>query len=316
MKVLVVGHWQLPPSAPFAPTDLGERALQGLLEQDRANPSSVALEKIAAALLATASNLGTPLEVSVQPFGPGDAFTAAVQGAQGPPGLLEAGHTKSHDWGMDYLARLSGFEDLSLDADPDYLRRALEQARIRGPEITLAASTNRPLLGPGGTAFLTPTLDQREAEDPAVVQRWRALLQESSQLAGNSAFSDPTVEVGSGAAGGSAALILALGGELVDAWSTLDSLVALSQQIANADLVVVVEPFLDAPQLAESPLLFAAQCAQESGTPVVAVCAQSSLSSPERADAGLHGVTVLRRSAADDFFFDVGRRLGQTWLRR
>ena len=92
---------------------------------------------------------------------------------------------------------------------------------------------------------------------------------------------------------------------------------SLEARIAEADLVVFAQPTLDAPGLAGEPLGLVASIAQASGTPVVAVAANSSLSGPERADLGIHAVSTVRPGLApfQNPFVDLGRRLGQTWIR-
>lgn len=140
-----------------------------------------------------------------------------------------------------------------------------------------------------------------------------------------SGLGDPTGVPGSGVAAGAAAVLAALGVPIRETWDVLATVLDLRKIVGEADLVVALEPHLDAPGLSDSALRQTCEIAALDGTPVVAVGAQSSLSSPEKADLGLHGLSLLapvggRRFGGDtpvgDPFLDAGRRVAQTWLRQ
>ena len=314
MRVLLAGHWSLPDAPAFSGSLFGEQVSEWLAGQAAAS--------VLARIKSGMEGAGESLTFDLLPFGPGAEF---------PGGVVEAGHSVDHDWGLPLLGRLSGMQGLSLEASAKTLEEALTRARktLGRSAGTVAASTPRPLLGPGGTAFLTPSLETRTGfADAEHVETWRAALKNSWRAAQTEnelllplaagAENDPTLVAGSGAGGGSAALLLALGGRVLPAWEVLADHTSLHSRVAEADLVVFVSPHLDAPNIPDSPLAMVASVAAADGTPVVAVAASSSLSRPEQADLGIHGVSTLSPrvfTAGGDPFQDCGRRLGQTWGR-
>lgn len=261
--------------------------------------------------------------------------------------LVEGGHSWSHDWGIGLLAALVEAPELSLDSPAEALSEALESARelLSGRTIVVAASSSRSLLGTGGTAYMAPDLSLRKAEDDlrfaSNATKWRQVLAETyrrtrqaqsawnlmpvgsearAELSGFGPLSspaldlDPTLIEGSGAAGGAAALLAALGVPVRSTWEVLSTLLQLPKLIEEADLVIAVEPHLDSPNLVDSALRQISEIAQAHAVPVLAVGAQSSLSGPERADVGIHGISLIR-SGTGEPFKDVGRRVAQTWIR-
>ncbi|WRS29548.1 glycerate kinase [Actinomycetaceae bacterium MB13-C1-2] len=264
--------------------------------------------------------------------------------------LVEGGHSWSHDWGMGLLGALAGEPLLSLDDSSAKLEAAVESARstLAGRTIVVASSTSRPLLGVGGTGYVAPDLSLRQnyssgSEHEKAISRWAQVLKGASQrtvdalrainltpiesrirteIAGPGPVSpspvaaavDPTLLEGSGVAGGSGALLAALGVPIRSTWETLSTLSQLPKLVGEADLIVAVEPHLDSPNLVDSALRKVCALASLDAVPVVAVATQSSLSGPERADIGLHGVSLIRAGTRDPFV-DVGRRIAQTWIR-
>ncbi len=320
MRILLAGHWEPPATDPSYGEGFGEHSASAVLKSVEAGIRGVA----------EAAGADESLTFDLLPFGPGPAFTEALA-QQSAKRLLFLDHSEQHDWGLAELADLIGVREISLDLPEEVLSEHLLEARGRALPRVVAAGTTRSLLGPGGTAFLTPSLDPRtEVASPGQVEKWRGVLKESwaqtqerggslLPLAGAIPETDPTLIEGSGAGGGLAALYLALGGTVLPAWQVLAEETSLGRRIEEADLVIFVQPVLDAPGLADTPLGLVASVAQGSATPVVAVADRSSLSGPERADLGIHGVSTLRpfvSVAAGDPFQDCGRRLGQTWLPR
>ncbi len=264
--------------------------------------------------------------------------------------LVEGGHSWSHDWGMGLLGALVGEPTVSLEDASSTLEDAMEAARstLAGRTIVVASSTSRSLLGPGGTAYVAPDLSLRRndsvnGDQAKAVARWTQVLRTTHQrtVATGRAFSltpvdsraqteigrlgpttsslitgagDPTLMEGSGVAGGSGALLASLGIPIRSTWDTLSTLFQLPKLVREADLVVALEPHLDSPNLVDSALRQVCSLASLDGVPVVAIAAQSSLSGPERADIGLHGVSLIREGTQEPFV-DAGRRIAQTWIR-
>ncbi len=379
---MVLGHWDLSAEDLSGASDLSSRVGQWLanVAEDSADGrvSARALQGVVTGIRGAAPHSGpsAPLQMRILPFGPATAFAEAVS-QDGPASgnfkhiiagrkeastlgvgselrdlgdfngtvLVEGGHSWSHDWGLGLLGALSGEPLLSSESDPAVLEAAFESAReaLAGRTIVASSSTSRPLLGPGGTAFLAPDVSRRQggADQARFVEVWKTLLDSvhSRTRAIQNAWtllpsgsearreldgfgpatltrptSDPAKLQGSGMAGGAGAVLAALGVPIRSTWDTLSTLLNLSKLVNESDLVVAVEPHLDSPNLVDSALRHVGTVAQVRGVPVVAVAAQSSLSGPERADIGVHGVSLLTEGA-DDPFADVGRRIAQTWLR-
>ena len=122
----------------------------------------------------------------------------------------------------------------------------------------------------------------------------------------------PARQRGSGAGGGAGAVIAAIGGRIVSTGDLLSSLLGLEEIIDGADLVIVAEPELSSPVLAESSLDCVTRAAATHALPVVAITHRSSLSHFEKAEWGLHGVFETEGSVTLE---DAGRRVARTWLR-
>lgn len=271
--------------------------------------------------------------------------------------VIEGGHSWRHDWGLEMVGSMTGTPKLSLASDEETLRAALVKARdmLRPRTIVYATSTQRPLFGPGGTSVLRPDLSMRgvgrgqpmrpvsagpadpdDAFAPADVAKWRSLLVEmyastaaerqnlaaTARGANATEHSDPGTLAGSGAGGGAGAVFAALGVPVVPTATVLSAATNLRNLLKKVDLVCVVEPRLDGPELADSALDHITTITSEESLPVVAVSSRSSLSSPERAEWGIHGVSLLREprpgvgKQGTNRFEDVGRRIGQTWIPR
>ena len=384
MRVLVLGHWDLSAEDLSGKDELSDHVLRWLANKpdvDGVPGTSVrALRGIVEGIRSSVHlDGGIDVQMRLVPFGPASAFSEALSQEGLTSGsfrhvvsgrreassvgigselrdlgdfkgtvLIEGGHSWSHDWGMGLLGALVSDPTISLAKSSDALEGALEAARLvlTGRTIVVASSTSRPLLGPGGTAYVAPDLSLRQehsgdVEFAAAIARWRKVLNNARSLTaaaggaidlmpvGSRAqaelasvgpmtsslmIGDPTELEGSGVSGGSGALLAALGIPIRSTWETLSTLLQLPKLISEADLVVALEPHLDSPNLVDSALRHACALASVEGIPVVAVAAQSSLSGPERADIGLHGVSLLREGTGDPFV-DVGRRIAQTWIR-
>ena len=187
--------------------------------------------------------------------------------------VVVGGHSRHHDWGAGLLSGLTGAEGETLDEDSseEQWLAALDAAQdfldSTGVSLVFAAQTARPLIGAGSPAQLAPTLEPRISE--AATRGIRALepltltrassqgssTQQCVQAAlvrhfrSRDGVVDPTRIPGSGASGGGAAVLAALGAQVRPAFDVLEGLLDLESRVAQADLVVVLEPHLDVPEL-------------------------------------------------------------------
>lgn len=327
MRVLVSGHWQ------------------GAVE--RHDPTAgAALGAVADGFLAVRPDW----EAEMVPFGPGRAFAealATVPGHRWAPVLVEeweastrragedvvtaletglvpvveGGHTIDVDAGLGFLSALAGEEVTRDRVLAEGLAPALERARARvgGHDLVAAASTLRPLLGLASTLAIGVDLSARTDQDRDLTAALSRSFAESGTahhglpLAQGSA-GDPSRLPGSGAAGGAAAMVVALGGRIVATGNFLTEALDLGARLEGCDLLVVLEPHLDSPRLAEALLDSLTAAAAVHALPVVAVGVDSTLSSHEAAQWGLHG--VLTTGAGASALEEVGARIARTWAPR
>lgn len=264
-------------------------------------------------------------EVSSLAFGPGRAFADAMEGdqrfcvlsvgdgdslheagqrfrevlAEGKVPVLEGGHLTATDGGVSFLEGISGAKRKANESLEAWFARAIEHAQnvVSGREFYAAYSTSRPLFGPSSTLALEPDLSLRDTGDTAFNRRWAELLHKTvrPQLAvsGQSAsVAEPGRLPGSGASGGAAAIVGLLGGRLVPDGDFLLHHTDCESFIEASDLVIICEPELHSPVLAESSLDLLTEIASRSAIPVLAVGAHSTLSAHERAQWGIHGILV------------------------
>ncbi|MBF1088233.1 MAG: glycerate kinase, partial [Schaalia sp.] len=232
--------------------------------------------------------------------------------------IVEGGHNFSPDCGVGFLEGLldvPGLDPRRPDALADALTRAQSLVAEAGVDLVCAASTARPLLGLDSVLAVAPDLEPIEAQDTALTA---ALTQAfAHRPLGRHQLLDgadvhPARQRGSGAAGGVGAVIAAIGGRIAPTGDLLSSLLGLEALIDGADLVIVAEPELASPVLAESTLDCVTRVAATYALPVVAITHRSSLSHFEKAEWGLHGVFETEGSVTLN---DAGRRVARTWLR-
>lgn len=231
--------------------------------------------------------------------------------------VVEGGHNASPDCGLGFLAGLVGVPDSQVVGEglPEALTRAEELVAATGTDLVCAASTPRPLLGLDSVLAVAPDLQPIEAQDTALTA---ALTQAfAHRPLGRHQLLDgadvhPARQRGSGAAGGVGAVIAAIGGRIAPTGDLLSSLLGLEAIVDGADLVIVAEPELASPVLAESTLDCVTRVAATHALPVVAITHRSSLSHFEKAEWGLHGVFETEGSVTLN---DAGRRVARTWLR-
>ena len=241
-----------------------------------------------------------------------------VAAALGEPRVVvEGGHGASPDCGLGFLAGLLGVaeSDVSGEGLGPALTRAEDMLGASGTDLVCAASTPRPLLGFDSVLAVAPDLNPIEEQDTSLTGNLmqafahrplgRRLLLEDSKA-------HPGRMWGSGAGGGVGAVIAAIGGRIVGTGEVLADLTRLGAALTPADLVIVVEPELSSPLLAQSTMDTITNAAAELALPVVAVTVRSSLSRYERAQWGLHGVFETEARITLE---EAGRRIARTWLR-
>ena len=232
--------------------------------------------------------------------------------------IVEGGHNFSPDCGVGFLEGLldvPGLDPRRPDALADALTRAQSLVSDAGVDLVCAASTARPLLGLDSVLAVAPDLEPIEAQDTALTA---ALTQAfAHRPLGRHQLLDgadvhPARQRGSGAGGGVGAVIAAIGGRIVSTGDLLSQLLDLDDMLESCDLVIVAEPELSSPLLAESTLDCVTRAAATHALPVVAITHRSSLSHFEKAEWGLHGVFETEGSVTLN---DAGRRVARTWLR-
>lgn len=307
-----------------------------------ASPTGEALDAIRRGVVAGASE---PTVLTV-PFGTGPTFDEAVAALDsrasfvrvptdaassreagervadslrnGAAVIVEGGHNSSPDCGAGFLEGLLDVPSIDPrhpDALADALTRAQSLVAEAGVDLVCAASTARPLLGLDSVLAVAADLEPIEAQDTALTASLTQAFAHrplGRQQLLDGADVHPARQRGSGAGGGVGAVIAAIGGRIVATGDLLSSLLGLEAIIDGADLVIVAEPELASPLLAESTLDCVTRAAATHALPVVAITHRSSLSHFEKAEWGLHGVFETEGSVTLE---DAGRRVARTWLR-
>lgn len=232
--------------------------------------------------------------------------------------IVEGGHNFLLDCGVGFLEGLLGgpcIDPRQPETLADALTRAQGLVADAGVDLVCAASTARPLLGLDSVLAVAPDLEPLENQDTALTA---ALTQAFAHrplgrrqlLEGQDVH--PARLRGSGAGGGVGAVIAAIGGRIVSTGDLLSQLLDLDDIMEGCDLVIVAEPELSSPLLAESTLERVTSAAAAHALPVVAITCRSSLSHFEKAEWGLHGVF---ETVGSIMLEDAGRRVARTWLR-
>ena len=287
-------------------------------------------------------SLAPTWQMQCAPFGPGRAFVEAMRshagiavlstaeeadlrvlGARyrdailaGKTPVLEGGHLAHTDGGVAFLEGLSGLSRADYSDFDRWFFSAIEQSRVlcRRGDFYAAFSSARPLFGPSSTLALNPDLSLRSDADADFNRQWMRLLHQVAQpylpLQGQPAsVVEPGRIAGSGASGGAAAVISVLGGRLISDGDFLAYQTNLHSRLAEVDLVIVLEPELHSPVLAESTLPTLTEAAARLALPVLAIGRSSSLSAHERAEWGIHGVLTDE----NEDFETLGQRAARTW---
>lgn len=324
MRVLVAGHWQgatpsHDPSAVAALGAVGEgfRAERGDWDVDLVpfGPSRAFTE----ALAGVPGHPWAPIVVEAWEATTGRAGEAALAALHaGLVPVVEGGHTIDVDAGLGFLGALLGEKVTRERVVAGDLGAALVRARraLAGRDLVAAASTTRPLLGLASTMAIGVDLGARPDQDreltAALVRAYSTVGtgHRGLPLAGGGDV-DPSRLPGSGAAGGAAAVVAALGGRIVPTGTFLADTLGLDGRAAECDLVVVLEPHLDSPRLAEALLDSITGAAAAHALPVVALGVDSTLSPHEAAQWGIHGVVTT--PAGPEALRNAGSRIAHTW---
>lgn len=232
--------------------------------------------------------------------------------------IVEGGHNSSPDCGAGFLEGLldvPSIDPRQPETFADALTRAQSLVAEAGVDLVCAASTARPLLGLDSVLAVAPNLEPIEAQDTALTAALTQVF--AHRPLGRHQLLDgadvhPARQRGSGAGGGVGAVIAAIGGRIVSTGDLLSQLLDLDDMLESCDLVIVAEPELSSPLLAESTLDCVTRAAATHALPVVAITHRSSLSHFEKAEWGLHGVFETGGSVTLE---DAGRRVARTWLR-
>jgi glycerate kinase len=142
---------------------------------------------------------------------------------------------------------------------------ALGPRRLRGVEVTVACDVIIP--------FIQAAEDfaPQKGATPAQVALLRRRLERLAQVYERDYGVDVRAVPGSGAAGGLAGGLAALGARLVPGFDVVADAVSLSERVAEADLVVTGEGFLDAQSFQGKTVGGVVEVARETGVPVLVV---------------------------------------------
>lgn len=274
--------------------------------------------------------------VGLRPAAVHDGGAGALAGLVGTT-PRESGAGRS----ADRLARgASGLADLGPD-DLSVLGTA--RALLADRDLVVACSEDRALQGLHGAGADLP---RRHGLDPATAQAVDRAVGAFADLvdrgptephAGRTRLLVGGVGVGrdrlarrprTGAAGGVAALLDALGGRLLDGAAVVSRLLDLPGAVARSDLVVTGTTRLDAEALHGGVVAVVAEAGLRSGVPVVAVSSRVELTRRELARLGVVGSYELDPApgpyrpvrppldAPDTALESLGRRLAVTWTPR
>lgn len=320
-RVVVAGRWD--GGVPASPTGEALDAIRRGVVAGAPEPAVLTVpfgtgptfDEAVAALDSRASFVRVPTQASSSREA-GERVADALR--NGSTVIVEGGHNSSPDCGVGFLEGLldvPSIEPRHPEAFADALTRAQNLVAEAGVDLVCAASTARPLLGLDSVLAVAPDLEPIEAQDTALTAALTQVF--AHRPLGRRQLLDgvdvhPARQRGSGAGGGVGAVIAAIGGRIVPTGDLLSSLLGLEEMLDGADLVIVAEPELASPVLAESTLDCVTRVAATHALPVVAVTHRSSLSHFEKAEWGLHGVFETEGSVTLE---DAGRRVARTWLR-
>lgn len=285
---------------------------------------------VAACALASPDALIEPIPLEMQDaYELGQRVSCAIRAGQKV--ILEGGHNLDVTLWASFLEGSLGREKGAIlrrthhhdqwECDEETARDAIgELYRQWGSRLPIfACSTQRPLVGLSSVMAVDRDLATRQDIDPShafAVRRIFLSVREGilpSLNLTNHGATDPASLPGAGAGGGIAALMATLGAPLHETGQYLSSTLNLVERMKDTDLVVVTEPALHSPALAQACMDSLTTAAAQWGIPVVAIALDSSLSRHELAQWGLHGALLTADTA--EALEHIGQRLAHTWLR-
>ncbi|WP_062133384.1 glycerate kinase [Demequina aestuarii] len=195
------------------------------------------------------------------------------------------------------------------------------RAGVAALDVVAAVSSQRPLLGFHGMS--AALRDGREVDEAiglaaqAQEDRWAAIARDADDVAsvpsllGSSRLSDLP---GTGAAGGLAYALGAIGARIVPSAPLMATLTGADEAAATADLVVAVVPGLEPRSLDDGAVPAAASLAGRRGLPAIVLAPESRIGRRDLMNAGL-AAAHEGGSGADGLAAAV-RRVAQTWTPR
>ncbi len=195
------------------------------------------------------------------------------------------------------------------------------RAGVAALNLQVGVSSQRPLLGFNG---MSAALRDGRENDAVIGQaaqaqeeRWAGIAADADEIAsvksllGSTRLSDMP---GTGAAGGLAYALAALGGRLVPSAHTLATLAGAESASASADLVVAVVPALVPRTLDDGVVPAASALAASYGIPAVVIAPGSRIGRRDLMNAGL--VSAHEGEPGPAGLRAVIRRVAQTWTPR
>ncbi len=242
---------------------------------------------------------------------------------EGAVPIVEGANMRCVDAGIGFLAGFTGSPipspSLLLGERLDAVAQLISEGKrvLANRDFIGAASTLRPLLGLDSVLALDVDAQARPYQDRDLSLVLSRLLSQPPRpllplLDADTQGTTPGRLAGSGLGGGVGAMIVAIGGRIVDTARFLAASTQLSDVVKGCDLALVLEPDLDSPKLAEAMLDTLTRSASSVAIPVVGVCETSSLSGHERAEWGLHGQFVTEGRVTLE---EAGSRIARTWVR-
>ena len=238
----------------------------------------VEMAQAAGLALAGGAEWNDPMRASTE--GVGDLIVAALA-ARARRVIVAVGGSASTDGGLGCLSALE------------------PHSRLAGVELVVACDVT--------TTFVDAAEEfaPQKGASPAQVALLRRRLERLAQLYleryGNDVRSIP----GSGAAGGLAGGLAALGASLVPGFELVADTIGLAERIEGADLVVSGEGFLDEHSFAGKAVGGVAELAEEAGVPVLVVVGEAFDDSP------VPTVSLVERFGRERAFSDTVGCVGQ-----
>lgn len=167
---------------------------------------------------------------------------------------------------------------------------------LGGVELLIACDVDNPLTGRRGSAPVYSAQKGATASDTETLSR---ALVTWSEVVASAVGCDIREDAGTGAAGGLAFGLAAMGGRIVSGSDLMMELTELAHHLAEADLVVVAEGSLDEQSLNGKGPAGLARRATELGVPVIAVAGRCTLTAEQAQALGLRAVHTLSELEPD-----------------